>query len=146
MHLTIIHASKEKLRFDRQFTYIAKIFEQEIGVKKGILNVIFCDDGLMRTLNRSHRGKDSSTNVLTFTHEASSKTPNDLLAEIYLDVPYIKKQAKVDVEAFSTKMFTLFIHGLLHSRGYDHEKNEDYRIMKLLEVKILRRFLASSFS
>lgn len=84
--------------------------------------------------------------MLTFNYQLLGKTPNDLLAEIFLNVPYIKKEAKRYQEAFSHKMNTLFTHGLLHSRGYDHEKDHNHRIMKLLEDKILKRFLLSKKS
>ena len=143
MHLTIINAMQKKLVLNHSLKRIAAILEKEIGKTNGIINVIFCDQKTSKMLNRSYRKKNTATNVLTFNYLLTGKTPQDLLAEIYLNIPYIKTEAIRYDEAFSHRLITLFIHGLLHAKGYDHEKDQDYRIMKLLEEKILKRYLRS---
>ena len=50
----------------------------------------------------------------------------------------ITEEAKTDNKNLEDHLIHLFIHGVLHLLGYDHQKEHDARIMESLEIKILK--------
>lgn len=83
-----------------------------------------------RTLNRTHRGKDKATNVLSFP--LSKKE-----GELFLDLQVIKKEAAKLGEPYRDYLLYIFIHGLFHLAGHDHG-----RIMENKEKNLLSRWRA----
>jgi probable rRNA maturation factor len=86
-----------------------------------------------RRLNRTYRGKDYATNVLTFAY--TQQPP--LAGDIVLCAPVIRKEAKaqrIDVKAHYAH---LVVHGMLHLQGFDHERARDARRMEHLENEIV---------
>ncbi len=137
MRLTIINSSAKKISVKKSFIRIGKLVDKAIGTLKGQVNIVLCEDLEMQQLNRDYRGKNKPTNVLSFKYFSGEKTSDDeLLGEVFLDIEEIQRQ--------QDDLTTLCVHGLLHLRGYDHEKDHDYRIMKLLEEKILKSFCQST--
>jgi probable rRNA maturation factor len=103
----------------------------------GILNVVFVTDSYIRALNKSYRSKDEPTDVLSFSYRADSPD-NDLIGEIYISVETAEKQAGENNHGLTDELKKLFTHGFLHIHGYDHERDEDYKIMAAMEDRILR--------
>src|SRR5215813_5720629 len=100
--------------------------------KIGDVSVLFCGDARMRTLNRTYRRKDSSTDVLAFPAGGG-----ELLGDIVISVPYASRQARRRGEPVSREIERLLVHGLLHLSGYDHETDDGE--MDALEAKMRRR-------
>ena len=94
------------------------------------VSVLFCGDRRMRTLNRTYRRKDRSTDVLAFP------AGGELLGDIVVSVPYASRQARRRGEPASREIDRLLVHGLLHLSGYDHET--DNGEMDALEAKMRR--------
>ncbi len=86
----------------------------------------------MRRLNRTYRGKDRSTDVLSFP-TAEGK----LLGDIVVSVPYAARRARGSRSQTSREVDRLLLHGYLHLLGYDHEKDDGQ--MDALEAKLRRR-------
>ncbi len=97
--------------------------------QKGGVEVYLIGGKRMRMLNKRFRGKDRSTNVLSF--QKPKGFPGEKLGEVYLDPNYIKRH-KEDPDL-------MLVHGVLHILGYDHEKNSDRIKMEELESKLLKR-------
>ena len=94
------------------------------------------DEG--RALNRSYRGKDYATNVLTFPlHEAESR---DVEADIVVCLPVVAREAVEQRKTFVHHCAHLIVHGTLHACGYDHEDAADAEAMEALERTVLARF------
>jgi probable rRNA maturation factor len=70
----------------------------------------------IKRLNKKYRKIDCPTDVLSFVYKDSG--------EIILCPKMIKDNAKKIKEDFKTDLSRIFIHGILHVLGYDHEKNE----------------------
>lgn len=145
MKLTHLNLHKYRLPVKRNFDLICRLVDKTVGLLKGRVNLVFCDDKTIHALNREYRGKDKVTDVLTFTYNNNPKNSQDseLAGEVIISVPQTKRQAKEFDGTFESELYKLIIHGLLHLRGYDHEKDDDYRVMKLLEDKIMESFLVS---
>jgi probable rRNA maturation factor len=104
-----------------------------LGRERSAADIFFIGDAAMRRLNRVYRGKDKTTNVLSFSAPKNFprpdlKTGTTYLGEIYLNMVYIKKEGG-DWRA-------MLIHGLLHLLGFDHEKISDKIRMQKLEKSI----------
>lgn len=81
------------------------------------LGVVFVDDEDMRGLNTNYRGKHYVTDVLSFPMEGG------VMGEIILCPNVIVKQAAEHELHESEELTYLFLHGILHLMGFDHEKD-----------------------
>jgi probable rRNA maturation factor len=84
--------------------------------------VVFTDDTEMRRMNRKHRGKDKTTDVLSFPlDDTTPLLQTRLLGDLVISVPTAQKQAKEYGVPLREELLRLLIHGFLHLLGYDHE-------------------------
>lgn len=96
----------------------AKIKDAGLG-KDYSLSLVFVGERRSRKLNNSYRAKDKSTNVLSFTLD--KKTPACAgMGEIFITPAVVKRQTKKFGRNFQNLVAFLFIHGLMHLKGYDH--------------------------
>lgn len=116
----------------------AKKAEKFVPKKKGDLNVIFIDDPYIHGLNKKYRNCDRPTDVLSFSYlNFISLKESGLIGEIYISVPTAVKQAKEYKHSLTDELKKLFVHGLLHIFGYEHDTDEVYKKMAGMEEKIL---------
>ncbi len=90
------------------------------------VSVTFVDGEEMQTLNREHRGKDATTDVLSFPQFERGEplfadTPPVILGDIVLNLEKAREQAKEYGNTFLREVAFLCIHSTLHLLGYDHE-------------------------
>lgn len=104
---------------------IAKTLEME-GVKKATFSIVFIDDAKMHELNKTYRGIDRSTDVLSFAFEDNEKVKLEVreLGEIFINIPKMQEQAKEYGHTTTRELAFLTVHGLLHLLGYDHTLGE----------------------
>ena len=117
--------------------YINRL-KKEVDVLDGIINVIFVTDAYIKSLNKSYRDKNESTDVLSFNYE--KEMPGDdsnLVGEIYISVDTAKRQAKEFGHDLQDELNKLFVHGFLHIHGHEHIIDADYEIMSDIEKRIL---------
>lgn len=101
--------------------------------------VVLGDDATVRDLNRTYRGQDRPTNVLSFP-AGQDALPEDapcLLGDIVLAYATIAREAADQGKRPADHLSHLCVHGLLHLLGYDHETETDAVEMEALEVSIL---------
>lgn len=94
-----------------------------------------------QSLNRSFRGKDYATNVLTFSYNEGEEEPltdNDVTqADIILCTDVLQREAAEQNKSLEFHAAHLVIHGVLHAQGYDHESDEEAEEMETLEIEML---------
>ena len=95
---------------------------------EGKVNVIFCADGKVRSLNREYRGLNKVTDVLSFDWEES-----DFAGEIFIANPQARRQSKRFNNTYFNELRRLVVHGLLHLCGYDHMKTKERELMRKKE-------------
>ena len=101
--------------------------EGEITVR-----IVDADEG--QALNRSYRGKDYATNVLTFDYAQEPVVTADLV----LCAPVVAREALENGKSLEAHYAHLLVHGTLHAQGWDHETgDEDAEAMEAREVEIL---------
>lgn len=116
---------------------------KHIGKTNADVSIHCVGDKKMRQLNRIHRGVDRPTDVLSFSMDRGTIVGQDTvdLGDIFLSVPYIRRQAKRHGIPFKEEFLRMLVHGLLHSVGYDHELPRDAKEMFALQESLLGDFL-----
>jgi probable rRNA maturation factor len=95
--------------------------------------ILLTDDAEMQALNLKWRGKDASTNVLSFP----SGEEQGHLGDVVLAYETVEGEAEQQNIAIADHAAHLVVHGMLHLLGYDHEQEDDAVKMETLETEIL---------
>jgi len=102
---------------------------------------LFCGDVRIRELNRMFRDKDKPTNVLSFP-SGEEMTPSGtpyVAGEIAMAFETLQAEARRDDKSLGDHLTHLWVHGLLHLMGHDHEDDVEADIMEAGEVRLLAR-------
>lgn len=113
---------------------------RRIACNRAELCLVLADDGLVRRLNRRWRGRDRSTNVLSFP--ASSDRVRGaplLLGDVVLAFETVAREAAAQGKSLGHHLAHLVAHGVLHLVGFDHEADAEARRMENLERRVLAR-------
>lgn len=104
------------------------------------LSVVLTDDASIRELNSNWRGKDKPTNVLSFPGGEADEPPfGPLLGDIVIARETLEREAAAENKPFDAHLTHLFVHGLLHLFGYDHQIEREAGEMEDAERRILAR-------
>lgn len=110
---------------------------------QGAISVHVIGDQKMKELNRIYRGKNKTTDVLSFAATEGKwfgKQEEDL-GDIFISAAKIRKQAKVWEVSAAEEFTRMLVHGVLHILGYDHIKESEAKIMFGKQEKYLRAVL-----
>lgn len=99
--------------------------------------IVLAGDRLVRRLNRAYRGKDRTTDVLSFPAASGPEEAGRPLGEIVISVPQAARQAGARGHSVEREVALLVLHGWLHLLGYDHEVDDG--TMAALEARLARR-------
>ena len=102
------------------------------------LAIVLTDDAAMRLLNRTWRGVDAATNVLSFPNRPITGEAT-LIGYIVLAYETVAAEARKEGRPFAHHLAHLAVHGFLHLLGYDHEREREAATMERLEGEILHR-------
>lgn len=105
---------------------------------KGNIEVNLIDDALMRKLNLKYRGKNKTTDVLSFAWQEDKTFKTNWLGQLYISIPQIKRQAKDFKVGVGEELKRMLVHGLLHLAGYDHLTKIKGDEMFKLQEKIIK--------
>jgi probable rRNA maturation factor len=104
------------------------------------VSVVLADDAFLRRLNRDYRGRDETTNVLSFPaadDAIEALTGPLLLGDIVLAYETVSGEAAARGLALADHLSHLVVHGALHLLGYDHESLAEASAMEGLERRVL---------
>jgi probable rRNA maturation factor len=131
--ITYFHAYKALPIPRKRLRDVARqIFTHEKIPQNKCVNLIFCSDSFIKKLNARFRNKPYATDVLSFNYDEK-----DFLGEIYISLQRGKIQAKRYKVSYSSEIERLFIHGMFHLLGFDHEKPEERKRMEAKERKYI---------
>lgn len=134
---------------------VNKSIEYENIKKDCQVSVIFVDNDQIRDINREYRNIDSSTDVLSFPmlEYDEGRCPGDVindaldididtgelvLGDIAISLERAYEQSIDYGHSFKREVAYLTVHGMMHLFGYDHEEDEDKRIMREREEGVLK--------
>lgn len=112
------------------------------------LGIWLTNNKTIRSYNRTYRNKDKATDILSFSYHAELKpgekikphTQEDYnLGDLIISVEYVQKTAQELNVTVYARLQVLLVHGICHLLGYDHERDEDYRVMHRKELALLKQ-------
>lgn len=98
------------------------------------IELIVTSNEQIQKINKEYRDIDKPTDVLSFPYEEMPMAP---LGSIVISIDYVQNKAKEFGHSEDDEFTLLFIHGLLHLLGYDHEC--DNGEMREMEEKLIRK-------
>jgi probable rRNA maturation factor len=132
----------------RRVARLADATLSQLGRDGANLTVAFVRDRVIRELNKTFRGRDRATDVLSFPAENEQTDANDLhfvgselahTGDILISTDMAVKQANEAGHPLAREVDELVIHGVLHLCGYDHETDRGQ--MNRLELRLRRNLL-----
>ena len=101
------------------------------------LSILLTNDEEQQGLNQQWRGKDASTNVLSFPQIEPFGAVVGILGDITLARETLEREALDQGTTFDDHFTHLVVHGFLHILGYDHLTDDEALQMESLETQIL---------
>lgn len=133
---TVFNLQRKRKISTGEFLEFAKRSSTIDEFKERTFSVAFVSDKRMNDLNELFRGKDSTTDVLSFPHEADQFDPDiNNLGDIVISIEQAERQAKENGLTLETEIKQLMLHGLLHLCGYDHETDNGEMNARELELR-----------
>ncbi len=121
---------------DRLERFAAEVLGEDVG---GMVNIVFVDDAAMERMNRRFKGREGTTDVLSFL---LSEEGEPLEGEVYISLEKARRQAVEYGVTEAEEIVRLTVHGLLHLMGHVHGTDEERESMNGLTG----RWLSSFFS
>ena len=135
------YIKKPSTYLDRRIEKINK--KNKIFKKKELFcTLLLSGNGEIKNLNKKFRKKNKPTDVLSFPFQSKKELNKKLKneKEVYFGDIIInlnKIKSKKEIKKFLIEFDRLWIHGLVHLFGYEHEKDKDYLTMSRVEKKYL---------
>lgn len=110
------------------------------------VSIVLTSDRAVQALNRTFRGQDQATNVLSFpvpqapAAAAGCSPPPRLLGDVVIAFGTTAAEAAAAGKDLGHHLRHLIVHGILHVLGYDHQTEGDAAAMERLEAAILACF------
>ena len=106
------------------------------------ISLVITDDIEMKKINKEYRHIDNTTDVLSFPQNEGKKIESSLLGDIVISYDTAVSQADTAGIKVDREIAFLFIHGILHLLGYDHEIGEvEEKEMFELQENILAKII-----
>lgn len=116
------------------FLNILTVSIRELGISRSFgISVTLTSEDQMRQLNKQYRGKDKTTDVLSFplaegifnTLISASSVDRDILelGDIFICRAVAEQKAREAGHTLDYEMAFLTVHGFLHLLGFDHERS-----------------------
>ena len=120
--------------------FLRRVVRKAPPTKATGVSIVLAGDATLRRLNRDFRGKDVTTDVLSFASGAEELPDGSRpLGEIVISVAQAARQAEAFGHSLARELRVLVIHGYLHLLGYDHEVDDG--TMMRLQARLSRALL-----
>lgn len=108
--------------------------------QSGAVSIALSNDDEIRKLNRTWRGADKPTNVLSFPQPGTmshAEGEERALGDVILAFETVSREAEAEGKPLRHHAAHLAVHGTLHLLGHDHEDDAAAEEMESLEADIL---------
>ncbi len=97
------------------------------------LTIAFVDDTEIQELNKTWRGKDKATDVLSWPAVNINEPLEPFLGDIAISLDTASRQAATRMWTLTDEVCLLAVHGFLHLLGHDDDEDDDAARMRMLE-------------
>ena len=125
---------KERKRLKQ---FLSDLFNKE-GHQLNTLDIIFCSDDFLKSINIRFLKHDYYTDIITFDLSPSGAT--EISGEIYISTARVKENAAMHKETLSRELHRVIFHGALHLCGYKDKTPSEQVIMREKEDFYLTDF------
>jgi len=101
------------------------------------VSVYIVDEPESQELNSQYRGKNKSTNVLSFPADIPDEVGVPLLGDLVICAPVVEREAQEQGKSLEAHWAHMLIHGTLHLLGYDHIIDDEADVMEALETRLI---------
>jgi len=148
--------SHEEINNDLFTLFLDKIIERypNFAAANNLeLSILLTNDKRIKELNKQFRGENKATNVLSFPDmeidfrqilEFKPDLDYMYIGDIAFAFETIEAQARENNITFLQHFKHLLVHSILHLLGFDHQNDEEAKIMENIEVEILKQFSIAS--
>ncbi|AEV28214.1 metalloprotein, YbeY/UPF0054 family [Sphaerochaeta pleomorpha str. Grapes] len=128
---------------------------EELGQEGCEFSVTFATDASIQELNKTYRGKDEPTDILSFVQmdspddfdwpdfemdeEEEGEDMNTVLGDMVISLDTLQRNAQSFTVSPDEELFRLLIHGILHLLGGDHKTNDESEPMLKEQEELLSR-------
>ncbi len=141
VRLTLPPRSRQLPRLDSRLLRSRAVrILKEVGQSISELSIAIVMDDESAALNSKHRGKDSATDVLSFSllEGDHSAHRGKLLGDVVIGIETAARQARAAHRGLDEEVARLLIHGILHLLGWDHEASAEAKLMRAEERRLWR--------
>lgn len=146
--MILIKNNQRSVKVDTaQLQHDAQLILSALKYDEYDLAIVLTSDATMRTYNRDFRHKDKATDILSFPFHPELKAGQRIqartdeeknLGDLIIAPKYVLNDLERWGQTFEERMRVLLVHGVCHLLGYDHEKDEDYKVMHRKETALLK--------
>lgn len=147
IHFEDIEENKE--HENKIIEVLQKCFEEEKLQNLNLyISVTLTTPNTIKSLNKEYRNIDRATDVLSFpmfekneideiVKKQEKQVIKETIGDIIISVQKVEEQAKEYGHSFERELSYMLVHGFYHLMGYDHIEEEDKKVMRPKEEKIL---------
>ena len=99
----------------------------------GEINVIFCNDDYLLSINKTYLNHDYYTDIITFDYSK----PEGVSGDLYISITRVKDNAKKLNLEFNDELYRVIIHGVLHLCGLKDKTKQEKEKMRAKEDEML---------
>ena len=134
--------------YEKKYLEITKVTLEHLGLDfSPVISISFVDNKYIHKINKKYRDVDRETDVISFAFlDDDSDRDNTLhskgvvpLGDIYISVDKAKEQAESYGHSLERELSFLYVHGLLHLLGYDHQNEAEEKEMFSIQEEILNK-------
>ena len=139
----IINKTKKDIEeLDYLNNYI-KYIVKKLDIENAIFDIIIVDNDEIKTINSNYRGVNKVTDVISFAledNDALKKSQIRVLGDIYIAIEVAYEQAKLYGHSNIREICFLATHGILHLLGFDHQNENEEKIMFKKQKELLESY------
>jgi rRNA maturation RNase YbeY len=134
-----IHFFEEDVQLPKKFNtraslnIIAKIIAHESKKKIDYINIIFCTDEYLLSINTEYLQHDYYTDIITFDYSET-----EITSDMYISLDRIIENAKKNSVTLHNELQRVIIHGTLHLVGYQDKTQAEKEEMQRKENEYLQ--------
>ena len=134
--------------YEEKYQKITEVTLDHLGLDfSPVISISFVDNKYIHKINKKYRDVDRETDVISFAFLDDDVNREETLhskgvvplGDIYISVDKAKEQAESYGHSLERELSFLYVHGLLHLLGYDHQNEEQEKEMFSIQEEILNK-------
>ncbi|TVP49807.1 MAG: rRNA maturation RNase YbeY [Halomonas sp.] len=117
--------------------WVGCVFAHHPDDQRREVTIRFVDEQESQSLNHEYRGKDNTTNVLSFPFESPPGLDIPLLGDLVICHAVVAQEAHTQGKPIEQHYAHMVVHGILHLMGYDHIDDQEAEEMEQFERDLL---------